>query len=72
MFTVEGAGHFGLGKVGELAKFTNAHVAAGGLVEADADALEQALAGFVAVAGELGGLHGVNDDLSHKTGYFGV
>ena len=69
--TVEGAGNFGLGQAGELAELAYADVGAGRLAQLGADALEQALAGGVLVAGELGGLFGIDADLGH-VGAFGV
>jgi hypothetical protein len=65
---VESGGYLTLGQAGVLAELAEAYVSAGILAEADADALQQALAGFVAVAGECGGLFGVDDDLGHENG----
>lgn len=56
---------FGFGEAGVLAEFGDGYVGAGGLAEAGADALEQALAGVVAGAGELGYVLGIEANLGH-------
>ena len=64
--TVEGAGNFGLGEVGELAELGHRYVGAGGLVEVLTDALQEDLSSAVFGAGKLGRLLRADADLGHN------
>lgn len=62
---VERGGYFGLWQAGIGAELGYGNVGAGGLAQLVADALEQALAGVVAGAGELGNVFGIKANLGH-------